>query len=163
MLDEVAGIYQDAARARDIDLQVDATTGAQVHGNARRLTLILGNLLDNSLRYTPPGSHVRIRAACVDAYARIEVWDEGPGLPPADLERVFERFYRGSSEQGMGSGLGLATVRTLVEQLGGTVALENRVDHNGLVAIVTLPLARAIPVSGGSESAQVRVTATSRL
>ena len=144
MLDEVAAIYQDAAQARDIDLQVEAATGAQVPGNMRRLTLIFGNLLDNSLRYTPSGGHVRILAASTDAHARVQVWDEGPGLPPSDLERVFQRFYRGSSEQGMGSGLGLATVRTLVEQLGGSVVLENRVDQNGLVATVTLPLATRV-------------------
>jgi two-component system OmpR family sensor kinase len=163
MLGEVAAIYQDAAQARDIDLQVEAATGAQVHGNARRLTLIFGNLLDNSLRYTPGGGHVRIRASSADTQARIEVWDEGPGVPPSDLERVFERFYRGSGEQGIGSGLGLATVRTLVEQLGGTVVLENRVDHNGLVATVTLPLAHPAQRLSGDELPQVGVAAVDGL
>jgi two-component system OmpR family sensor kinase len=157
MLVEVAGIYQDAAQARDIDLQVESATGAQVHGNARRLTLIFGNLLDNSLRYTPAGGHVRMRATSTGTQARIEVWDEGPGLAPSDLERVFERFYRGSAEQGMGSGLGLATVRTLVEQLGGSVLLENRVDHQGLVAVVTLPLAS--PAEGYLETTSCRKSA----
>jgi signal transduction histidine kinase len=97
--------------------------------------------LDNSLRYTPAGGHVRIRASAAGGVARVEVWDEGCGLPPSELERVFERFYRAPGSEGSGSGLGLATVAALVQQLGGQVVLENRVDHTGLVAIVTLPLA----------------------
>jgi two-component system OmpR family sensor kinase len=139
MLAEVGSIYADTANSRGIDLKVEADTQAHVPGNTRRLTLIFGNLLDNSLRHTPAGGHVRVRAAVLNSHARIEVWDEGPGVPPQDLERVFERFYRGSAEQDIGSGLGLATVRALVEQLGGTVLLENRVDHPGLLAVVTLP------------------------
>jgi signal transduction histidine kinase len=140
-LGEVAAFYKAAAQAREIDLQTETNSGAQVYGNARRLTLIFGNLLDNSLRYTSAGGHIRIRATTLDDRARVQVWDEGPGLPPQELERVFERFYRGPGEQGIGSGLGLATVRTLVQQLGGSVVLENRLDHHGLVATVTLPLA----------------------
>jgi two-component system OmpR family sensor kinase len=140
-LAEVVAFYQAAAHAREVDLQIEGISGARVFGNARRLTLIFGNLLDNALRYTSPGGHVRIRATTLDAQARVEVWDEGPGLSPQDLERVFERFYRGAAELGTGSGLGLATVRTLVDQLGGSVMLDNRQDHHGLVATVTLPLA----------------------
>jgi two-component system, OmpR family, sensor kinase len=141
-LAEVVAFYQAAAHAREIDLQVEGLSVAYVYGNARRLTLIFGNLLDNSLRYTPAGGHVRVRVSALDNEARVQVWDEGPGLPPQELERVFERFYRGSSEQGIGSGLGLATVRTLARQMGGNVVLENRIDHTGLVATVTLPLAQ---------------------
>jgi two-component system, OmpR family, sensor kinase len=140
-LEEVAAFYASSASAKQIDLAVDASSSARVYGNARRLTLIFGNLLDNSLRYTPAGGHIRIRASAVDGVARVEVWDEGCGLPPSELERVFERFYRAPGSESTGSGLGLATVDALVRQLGGQVVLENRVDHSGLVAIVTLPLA----------------------
>jgi two-component system OmpR family sensor kinase len=151
-LAEAVAIYRASAQAREIDLQLDAISGARVYGNARRITLIIGNLLDNSLRYTPRGGHIRIRAVAQDDQARIQVWDEGPGLPPQDLERVFERFYRGPGEQGIGSGLGLATVRTLVQQLGGSVFLENRIDHHGLVATVSLPLAPPPEaLAGGSQ------------
>jgi two-component system OmpR family sensor kinase len=157
MLAEVAGIYTDSAQSRGIDLAVESQTDVQVPGNTRRLTLIFGNLLDNSLRYTPAGGHVRIRSTTESSRVRIQVWDEGPGLPPQDLERVFERFYRGSGEQGIGSGLGLATVRTLVEQLGGTVVLENRIDHPGLVATVVLPVVPPAEDSSGGERSQVSV------
>jgi signal transduction histidine kinase len=140
-LQEVAAFYAASASAKQIDLAVEAGSSARVYGNARRLTLIFGNLLDNSLRYTPAGGHIRIRASAAGGVARVEVWDEGCGLPPSELERVFERFYRAPGSEGSGSGLGLATVDALVGQLGGQVVLENRVDHTGLVAIVTLPLA----------------------
>ena len=140
-LEEVAAFYAASASAKQIDLAVDARSSARVYGNARRLTLIFGNLLDNSLRYTPAGGHIRIRAFAVGEVARVEVWDEGCGLPPSELERVFERFYRAPGSESTGSGLGLATVDALVRQLGGKVVLENRVDHTGLVATVTLPLA----------------------
>jgi signal transduction histidine kinase len=140
-LEEVAAFYAASASAKQIDLVVEASSSARVYGNARRLTLIFGNLLDNSLRYTPAGGHIRIRASAAGGVARVEVWDEGCGLPPSELERVFERFYRAPGSENAGSGLGLATVDALVQQLGGHVVLENRVDHTGLVAIVTLPLA----------------------
>ncbi|MFL6605714.1 MAG: ATP-binding protein [Steroidobacteraceae bacterium] len=141
MLMEVASLYRGAAEARGIDLQVEATSRARVYGSARRGTLIFGNLLDNSLRYTPRNGHICLRASAVDGHARIQLWDEGPGLPPEELGRVFERFYCGPGERGIGSGLGLATVKTLVGQLNGTVSLENRSDSQGLLATVTLPLA----------------------
>jgi two-component system OmpR family sensor kinase len=153
-LAEVVAFYRDAAQAAGIDLQVEAVSGARVYGNARRLTLIFGNLLDNSLRYTPAGGHIRIRAAVQDNLARIQVWDEGCGLPPEDLERVFERFYRASAGESDGSGLGLATVEALVRQLGGHVSLENRLDHAGLVATVTLPLAPQPPVTDAGSASE---------
>jgi two-component system OmpR family sensor kinase len=151
-LEEVTAVYRDAAQAAGIDLQVETVSGARVYGNARRLTLIFGNLLDNSLRYTPVGGHIRIRAAVKEGLAQIQVWDEGCGIPPQDLERVFERFYRASGAESNGNGLGLATVETLVRQLGGSVVLENRVDHPGLVATVTLPLAPRPPSADTSSS-----------
>jgi two-component system OmpR family sensor kinase len=163
-LEEIAAFYAASARAKQINLVVDASSSAHVYGNARRLTLIFGNLLDNSLRNTPAGGHIRIRASVVaGGVARVEVWDEGCGLPPSELERVFERFYRPPGRESTGSGLGLATVDALVRQLGGQVVLENRVDHTGLVAIVTLPLAppqeplaefpSALPSSSGATNA----------
>jgi two-component system OmpR family sensor kinase len=145
MLQEIAAFYGATARGREIDIQVDAGSAARVHGNARRLTLIFGNLLDNSLRFTPKGGRIRIRSCALDGFARAEVWDEGCGLRPEELERVFERFYQASGNDGSGNGLGLATVDALVKQLGGRVTLENRLDRSGLVAIVMLPLAPAEP------------------
>jgi signal transduction histidine kinase len=111
-----------------------------VPGNARRIALIFGNLVDNAIRYSPAGGAVHVRSSVVGGRARIEVWDEGVGLAPQELERVFERFYRAPGDESNGSGLGLSTVDSIVRQLGGSVWLENRADAAGLIAIVTLPI-----------------------
>jgi two-component system, OmpR family, sensor kinase len=139
-LDEVSQLYADAARAGQIRVQVESDAPVFVPGNARRLGLILGNLVENAIRYSPAGCAVSIRSSVAGGRARIEVWDEGVGLPPTELERVFERFYRAPGDTSNGTGLGLSTVDTIVRQLGGSVWLENRADTSGLIAIVTLPV-----------------------
>lgn len=143
-LQEIAAHYAASAQAKDIEIELEASSAARVYGNTRRLTLIFGNLLDNSLRCTPNGGRIRIRSSSADERVRVEVWDEGAGLAPEELERAFERFYQASGNEG--SGLGLATVEALVKQLGGEVRLENRLDRSGLVAIVTLPVAPVLQV-----------------
>jgi signal transduction histidine kinase len=138
-LDEVSQLYADAARAGEVRVQVESEAPVFVPGNSRQLGLILGNLVENAIRYSPAGRPVSIRSSVAGGRARIEVWDEGVGLPPSELERVFERFYRVPGDTSNGTGLGLSTVDTIVRQLGGSVWLENRTDTSGLVAIVTLP------------------------
>lgn len=145
MLWEAAALYAACAQAKGVDLQVDAGVPARVPGNARRLSLIIGNLLDNAISFTPPGGQILITAKAADGGARVEVCDEGCGLPPEELERVFERFYQVPGSEGGGSGLGLATVRELVAELGGSVTLTNRSDRSGLRARVILPLASEDP------------------
>jgi len=139
-LDEVSQLYADAARAGQIRIQVESEAPVFVPGNSRRLGLILGNLVENAIRYSPVGGAVSIRSSVTGGRARIEVWDEGVGLAPTELERVFERFYRSPGDTSNGTGLGLSTVDTIVRQLGGSVWLENRADTSGLIAIVTLPV-----------------------
>ena len=139
-LEDVSQLYADAARARQVRIQVESDASVLVPGNPRRLGLILGNLVENAIRYAPAGTAVSIRASVAGGRARIEVWDEGVGLPPQELERVFERFYRAPGDASNGSGLGLSTVDSIVRQLGGSVWLENRTDTSGLVAIVSLPV-----------------------
>jgi len=139
-LEDVVQLYADAARARNVHVRVESDASVLVPGNARRLGLIFGNLVENAIRYTPAGGPVRVRSSVAGGRARIEVWDEGVGLPPSELERVLERFYRSPGDTSNGSGLGLSTVDSIVRQLGGNVWLENRADTSGLIAIVTLPV-----------------------
>jgi two-component system, OmpR family, sensor kinase len=139
-LEDVSQLYADAARAREVRIQVESDAFVRVPGSLRGLGLILGNLVENAIRYAPAGTAVSVRSSVAGGRARIEVWDEGVGLPPSELERVFERFYRAPGDTSNGSGLGLSTVDTLVRQFGGSVWLENRTDTSGLVAIVTLPV-----------------------
>jgi signal transduction histidine kinase len=144
---EIEALYGAIAEARNIELIVDADCGARVPGDARHLLLLIGNLLDNALRYTPAGGCVRMTTRIENSRVRIEVMDEGKGLPAAELETVFERFRRASDDDTEGSGLGLSVVRSLATQLGGRAWLENRKDRTGLCACIELPCVVALPRS----------------
>jgi len=100
---------------------------------------VLFNLVENALKYTPPGSPIEIGAALVDGTLRIEVADRGPGLPPGQEESVFEKFYRGRREgDPSGVGLGLSICRGIVEAHGGAISAANR-DDGGVRFLVLLP------------------------
>ncbi|WP_328854458.1 sensor histidine kinase [Microbispora hainanensis] len=110
-------------------------------GDAVDLRRVLANLVDNALRHA--ASAVRIGVHAEGDTAELTVTDDGPGIPPEDRERVFDRFTRlddARSRDDGGAGLGLAIVRTTVEAHGGTVHLEDA--SPGLRAVVRLPLAR---------------------
>jgi signal transduction histidine kinase len=136
-----------AARARGVVLQLELDPGDGALGlvaDRDRLAQVLGNLLDNAIRATPEGGRVRVAVARSGATIAFHVRDHGPGIAPADLPTVFERFRQG--EHGRrdlrgGSGLGLAIVRTLVEAQGGTVAAGNHAG-GGAELTVTLPAGR---------------------
>ncbi|MBD8905904.1 sensor histidine kinase [Methylorubrum zatmanii] len=103
---------------------------------------VLVNLLDNAAKYAPEGSTVTVRARHDGRTVRIEVLDEGFGLPEGDVERVFDKFYRvrKSDHVRAGTGLGLAISRGFVEAMGGTVTAANRRDRLGAAFTVTLPV-----------------------
>jgi two-component system, OmpR family, sensor kinase len=105
------------------------------------LAVVLDNLVENALGYSPLGTTVTIEWGAGDGSARVAVLDEGPGIDPAERERVFERFYRGESSRGgtPGTGLGLPVVEALVERWEGSVRLDDR-PEGGTRAEVTLPL-----------------------
>jgi signal transduction histidine kinase len=102
-----------------------------------RLQEVLLNLLSNALRHAPSGSIVSMDADRQDTSVVIRVQDDGPGIPPGDLARIFDRFYKGRDSTG--SGLGLTIARSLVEAHGGTLSVANRTD-GGTTFTVTLPL-----------------------
>lgn len=99
------------------------------------------NLLDNASKYAPPGSAVCVRARRADDQTVIDVIDEGPGIPPDDLERVFDKFYRipTADRQRAGTGLGLAISRGFIEAMGGRLVASNRTDRSGAVFTITFP------------------------
>ena len=109
---------------RSISLTVDAPAGLLVHARSDELTQVLANLLQNAVRYTPSGGEVRVTAARADGGVTVTVANTGPGIPPDDLPRVWERFYRVEKSRDRargGAGIGLAIVRQLVEDAGGRV------------------------------------------
>jgi two-component system sensor histidine kinase KdpD len=102
---------------------------------------VLVNLLDNAAKYSPPGSTVAISAKGTGPQVEITVSDEGPGIPPEDLEQVFEMFHRVNKgdRQRAGTGLGLSICRGFIEVLGGTIRAANRIDRSGAVFTITFP------------------------
>ena len=117
-----------ALARRSISLTVDAPAGFVVRARPDELTQVLANLLQNAMRYTPDGGRVEVSVEGVDDGVRVRVANTGPGIPPADLPRVWERFYRVEKsrdrERG-GAGIGLAIVRQLVEDAGGRVGVSS--------------------------------------
>ncbi len=108
---------------------------------------VLFNLLDNAAKYAPQGSSIRIDGRADEYNVVIEVSDEGPGIPPADLDRVFDTFYRVSKGDQVraGTGLGLSICRGFVEAMGGTITARNRSDGSGAVFTIRLPKPNEIP------------------
>ena len=112
-----------------------------VRADATRLRQVILILVDNALQYTPPGGLVELIARAAESLATIEVRDTGPGIDPANLPHVFERFYRSSSTgSDRGVGLGLAIAKALVEAQAGRITLENG-PSTGTVARISLPAA----------------------
>ena len=114
------------------------------HWDSARLRRVLSNLLDNAVTYSPGGGDVRVTLARVDGSepaAILTVRDHGLGIPAADLLLIFERFHRGGNvaERIQGVGIGLAGARQIVEQHGGTIAVESR-EGFGTAVIVRLPI-----------------------
>ena len=103
---------------------------------------VLFNLLDNAAKYSPAGSRIDLRASRDGGLIEIEIVDEGPGIPPADLERVFDKFYRVQAQdrRRAGTGLGLAVCRGFVEALGGSIVARNRRARSGAVLTIRMPV-----------------------
>ena len=103
---------------------------------------VLFNILDNAAKYTPPGTTVEVAAAVEDNRLVLRVRDEGDGIPQADLERIFDKFYRvhAADHRRAGTGLGLAICRGFVETMGGTIRAGNRSDRSGAVFTISLPV-----------------------
>jgi signal transduction histidine kinase len=138
-VEEVCALYEPVALSRSVQIKLEARSKAQIMGSARQVTQLTGNLLDNALRHAPADSAVTIATRTDARGAVLEIADAGAGLPDDQLEKVFERFYRAPGDVTEGSGLGLAVVREMASQLGGTVKLQNRQDRTGLLATVWLP------------------------
>lgn len=102
---------------------------------------VLGNLLDNAIKYCPQGARVRIHSEAQSDSIRVSVEDSGPGIPAQHLPRLFERFYRvdaGRSRELGGTGLGLAIVKHLVEAMSGSVSVESQAGQGSTFSF-TLP------------------------
>ena len=130
------------ALARSIDLGYDGETGAaRIEGDPFLLRDMLGNLLDNAIRYTQRGGHVTVRVTGDSATVALSVEDNGPGIPGPERERVFERFYRVLGTGTEGCGLGLAIVREIALSHRAGVELAAGAGGTGTVVRVAFPRA----------------------
>jgi two-component system sensor histidine kinase ChvG len=124
-----------------------------VVGHDLRLGQVVNNLIDNARSFSPADGEVRVTLRCVKNCVEIVVEDDGPGIPPHALERIFERFYTDRPDQGFGqnSGLGLSISRQIVEAHGGRIRADNRLGLPGADGEPTRLGARfvvSLPVSG---------------
>lgn len=139
LCETVLQAHLDAATTKGMDLGLEAQP-AHVMGHEWLLRELLGNLVDNALKYTPPGGTVTLRCGSADGAAFLEVEDDGPGIEEAERPRVLERFYRSPGAQGEGSGLGLAIADEIARVHQGRLELLSGARGRGLRVRLTLPL-----------------------
>jgi len=133
--------WRPLAEAKSVRVELELQGAPQVKGDPDDLETIWNNLLDNAIRYSPPGSEVRLSISRDNGQARIEVRDQGPGIREQDLHNIFDRFHRSDASRSRetgGYGLGLAIAKAMVEAYGGTIAAETRLG-SGTTFSVKLP------------------------
>jgi len=139
----LAQVVQDLlpqAQSRSISLALEAEATASVHGDADGLQILLRNLTENAIKYTPEQGRVRLRIARHNAVTRVVVEDSGPGIAPAQRERMFERFVRADDAPGTGSGLGLSIAKAIAERHGAGLTLGHSADLGGLSVRLEFPV-----------------------
>lgn len=133
---EAVSLRSIEAEQKGIDLGAEVTAAATVPADRQQLMVLLDNLIGNAIRYTPAGGIVDVRAGRLDGRPALHVLDNGPGIPPDERERVFDRFYRGEGLQSdvrlSGSGLGLAIVKAIAQRNRAIVSLHDRSAGGGL-------------------------------
>lgn len=144
---EAAEAFAPLARARRASVRAEVEPGLRAHADPRALRQVLFNLFDNAVKYGPPGSTVTVGgAAGPEGTVRVWVDDEGPGVPPAERDRIWTPYYRmqRDSETAVGgSGIGLAVVRELIAFQGGRAWVEDA-PSGGARVVVELPAERAV-------------------
>lgn len=144
---EVERTFGGAAREKGLDWSAEAIDGdAIVTTDAARCQQILAALVSNAVKFTPSGGRVRVVGRLGDGSWSLAVTDDGPGMAPDEVHRVFEPFYRlvRDEHSAEGNGLGLSIARELAAQLGGRIELASR-EGEGVAAVAVFPLAPPAP------------------
>jgi signal transduction histidine kinase len=144
LLSDLTELYGAVAEERESSVEMQAPEHMPAYGDAAMIQQAVANLLDNAVKFSPPGVTVRLLAAARPHAIEISVIDRGPGIPPDDHARVTERFFRGEQARSTpGAGLGLALVLAVAQLHGGTLRLTDAAP--GLCAVLSLPLPDAAP------------------
>jgi two-component system sensor histidine kinase TctE len=136
--------WSPVARSRGIDLGFEQDVRVDVTGQIDLLAELVGNLIDNAIRYSGDGAVITVRVAREGEQTLLQVIDNGPGIAAGERDAVFERFYRSEATQAVeGSGLGLSIVREIARVHGAQVALTDA-QGGGLVVSVLFPPLKAV-------------------
>jgi signal transduction histidine kinase len=139
IVDMMLELYDEVAQDKDITLTASVDPAGIIAADRNRLQLLLGNLVDNAVKYTPHGGHIEIGAEFLVSETRLTVRDNGIGIDAADLPRIWDRLYRGDKSRSQrGLGLGLSLVRAFVEGHGGKAIVTSEPGHGSLFT-VTFP------------------------
>jgi signal transduction histidine kinase len=134
ILHGVVNNFLPLAKESQVELKEDYNSLPAIAGDGDRLAKVFTNLMDNAIKFTPPGGDVMVLTSQEDSWVEIVISDSGPGIPISELDRVFERFYQTDKSRrgGMtrGVGLGLAIAQEIVQAHGGTIAAHNRNEDN---------------------------------
>ncbi|MCM2348719.1 MAG: HAMP domain-containing histidine kinase [Bacteriovoracaceae bacterium] len=132
-------LYQYSAEDKEITFEVTAAPELKNYADRVRITQALGNLIDNALKFSPKGSTVRLEAFESEGSCIIKIQDQGMGIEAEDLERIWDRLYRGDkSRSTTGLGIGLSVVKAIVKAHQGSIVVEST-PKKGSVFIISLP------------------------
>ncbi len=169
LLQDAAEALEPIAREKSLTLSVDAAADLPaVRADASRIQQVFSNLVGNAVKFTPAGGSITLSATRVDGKVHCSVTDTGPGIPPAQIPRLFGKFWQAKRGDGRGVGLGLAIARGIVEAHGGTITVtselgrgsvftfalplwdEKSVDRDVTQEFTVRPRADAAPIAGGT-------------
>jgi len=143
MLSEIASIFQTRFEEKRIHFQLNVSENLpEISIDQGRMTQVLTNIIDNAVRFTPENGNITLSARQVEGRVELTVQDSGPGVPVADLERIFDRLYRGDASRRhdvSSSGLGLTIARSIVEMHGGQIEASS-LPGQGLMIRIFLPV-----------------------
>ena len=137
------------AERKSVHIQTECQPELAAHADPDRLKQVLLNLVDNAIRYSPPEGVVCLQgvAGSSPGMVSLQVSDKGPGIPPADLPHIFDRFYRGDASRARvtgNAGLGLSIARAIVEAHGGAISVQST-PGEGACFTIALPEPRNVP------------------
>ena len=149
LLQSVVDKMKHQARTAGVEISLETTSLPEFLGDGDRLAQVITNLIDNAIQHTPAGGRVLVRAGHSGEQVEVAVVDSGEGIPPQELERIFERFYQldksRPGDRPRGAGLGLAIAREIIQAYNGTLVAFNNTNENipgqGCTFVVKLPLA----------------------
>ena len=130
------------ALRKQLNIGVVSEEDVTLFGNETEISTLIKNIVDNAIRYTPEGGQIDLSVGVNNEKVNIIVHDSGAGIPPEEIDRVFDPFFRVAGNQEIGSGLGLSIVKNIIEKMNGHIYLENKgilPDTSGLKVTISIP------------------------